>query len=384
MEEKDTYRNIEIAERAVHDIGFRMSEEFVAWMQDEQHRTLFHDLMLFREAMMNMDKSRRPNVKKALRRVVPKADRKRMRAETRRMMRLWVAVSILFLLVLLVILFIAFRADVRDDQSIVTVVPAVAAPSGVTLSIDDSGKIELNDACQVLADEGVLLSDSGLSYRQDKAEKVAYHILSVPRGQNFRLDLEDGTTVWLNAESRLTYPNRFTGKERRVSVDGEAYFRVAKDAARPFVVNASGVETQTLDSDFNVRAYVGEVKHVTLIRGNARVSDVNRNFVRTLSPGQDAEINEARRTIHVDDVDVKEYTAWRDNRFYFQSKELIEIMQKIGRWYNMEIVFSNRKSMHYHFSFWIDKNASLDEMLKILNEVGKVKIEKADGRLIIH
>ena len=384
MEEKDTYRNIEIAERAVRDIEFRMSEEFVVWMQDEQHRTLFHDLMLFREAMMNMDKSNRPNVNRALRRVVPKADRKRMRAEYRRTVRLWVSVAALFVLVLSVSLFIAFRADIRDDQNTVTVIPAVMSPDHITLSVNDGEKIKVCDSSALLSEEGILLSDSSMSYRLDNTDKVAFHTLSVPRGQTFRLDLEDGTTVWLNAESRLTYPNRFMGKERRVSIDGEAYFRVAKDTARPFVVKAGNIETRVLGTEFNVRAYAGEDKHVTLARGSVLVSEIGGKFNHTLVPGQDAGIDEERGNLYISTVDVLEYTAWKDNLFCFRDKELFNIMKEIGRWYNLEIVFSNRKSMYYHFNFWADKTAPLDETLEMLNGVGKVKAEVENGRLIIH
>lgn len=384
MEEKDTYRSIEIAERAVRDIEYRMSEEFVAWMQDEQHRTLFHDLMLFREAMMNMDKSNRPNVNKALRRVLPKADWKRMRADYRRTVRLWVSVAALFVLVLSVSLFFAFRADVRDDMNTVTVLPAVTTPAHITLSVNDGEKIEVCDSCALLSEEGILLSDSSMSYRLENTDKIAFHTLSVPRGQTFRLDLEDGTTVWLNAESSMSYPNRFTGKERRVSINGEAYFRVAKDASRPFVVKTGNIETRVLGTEFNVRAYAGEDKHVTLARGSVLVSEIGGKFSRTLTPGQDAGIDDEHDNLYISTVDVLEYTAWKDNLFCFRDKELFDIMKEIGRWYNLEIVFSNRKSMHYHFNFWADKTAPLDETLEMLNGVGKVKAEVENGRLIIH
>lgn len=370
MEEKDTYRNIEIAERAVHDIEYRMSEEFGVWLQDEQHRTLFRDFLLYREAMMNLYGTKKPRIKKALRRVVSKADWRRMRARHRRMLRLWISTAALFVLLFSVGIYMSFRVEKQNEMNTVTVLPSVNLGGCVTLSVNDGKAVTVSDSC--------------LSYRRKNTDKAALHTLSVPRGQTFRLELEDGTVVWLNAESKISYPNRFMEKERLVTVEGEAYFRVAKDALHPFVVRTGTLEMRTFGTEFNVRAYEGEDLHVTLIRGSVRVSEIIGKRKRTLTPGQDLAIDAESGYARVNTVDVREYTAWKDNLFCFRNKELLDIMKEMGRWYNVEIVFSNRKSMSYHFNFWADKTIPLNDALLMLNKVGKVKAEIVNGRLIIH
>ena len=125
------------------------------------------------------------------------------------------------------------------------------------------------------------------AYAKDLPER---HSLTVPRGQTFKLILSDGTEVYLNADSRLVYPSRFTGKERSVFLDGEAYFRVAKDAGHPFIVRTQTLQTRVLGTEFNVRTYTADDCHVTLVKGGVRVSDAARRHVAELRPGQDARL----------------------------------------------------------------------------------------------
>lgn len=205
--------------------------------------------------------------------------------------------------------------------------------------------------------------------------------LTIPRGQTYKITLSDGSEVWMNNDCRLVYPNYFTGKERRVKVEGEAYFKVAPDAKHPFIVVANGIEAKVLRTEFNVRSYGNADTHVTLIKGKVAVrTDASHEAV--LTPGQDAQLNDDG-TLGIADVDIDSYLYWRDGYFYFDNVALENIMQDIGRWYNLNVVFANNDVRNYHLHFLADKRGGIDHVVKLLNGMGKMNVTLKDNTLTI-
>ena len=200
------------------------------------------------------------------------------------------------------------------------------------------------------------------------------HTLKIPRGMNKQLTLTDGTQVWLNAESTLEYPETFEGKpNREVYLKGEAYFEVTKNASQPFRVKTDALETLVLGTSFNVRAYSKEDTQVTLVEGSVKVSDKHQNELR-LQPGEhtDQKLNKTK----VEKAD--DYHSWAEGVFYFDNTELVEIMRELGRWYNINIVFTNKEIMHDRLHFQAERKGTLEDALELLNTMQKVnaRIEK--------
>ena len=155
------------------------------------------------------------------------------------------------------------------------------------------------------------------------------HVLSVPRGQNFKLVLPDGTNVWMNAESRLTYPSRFTGNERIVQLSGEAYFQVTKDHSHPFVVQTDGLQARVLGTELNVRHYVNGEVHVTLINGKVEVCHESEDGAVCLNPGEEATWTENSKWV-IKNVDLDPFIYWKEGYFYFDNTPLSAVMKELA------------------------------------------------------
>ena len=200
------------------------------------------------------------------------------------------------------------------------------------------------------------------------------HTLKIPRGMNKQLTLTDGTQVWLNAESTLEYPETFEGKpNREVYLKGEAYFEVTKNASQPFRVKTDALETLVLGTSFNVRAYSKEDTQITLVEGSVKVSDNQQNELH-LQPGEHTD-----EKLHKTQVEKAEnYHSWSEGIFYFDNTELVEIMRELGRWYNINIVFTNKEIMNDRLHFQADRKGTLENALELLNTMQKVnaRIEK--------
>ena len=234
-----------------------------------------------------------------------------------------------------------------------------------------------------------LTADDSISFRNVPAPAVVAQApvcevktkrLSTPRGMDFKVILPDGSEVWLNAESTLTYPSRFHEAQRIVELDGEAYFKVAKDSARPFIVRSGKLETQVLGTSFNFRNYIHSTPHVTLVEGRVLVTGHDTSV--TLHPNEDAQISDDG-TIRVTQVDPRSYTAWVDGYFYFDNASLEEIMRELGRWYNLNILFENPEAMKYHFTFWASRKNGIHNVIELRNDLGKVKASLDNNALII-
>ena len=203
------------------------------------------------------------------------------------------------------------------------------------------------------------------------------YTIATPQGAIAEVTLADGTTVWLNAGSRLTYPAQFGGRTRNVTLQGEAYFKVAHDASHPFLVKAGNVTTRVLGTEFNVRAFSPTDTHVTLLEGSVEVT-CERNTKR-IAPGEDASIGKSG--IIVSETDTERFTAWKEGDFYFDNETLLTIAQEIGRWYNVSVVFNSPDKMHTRIFFAAPKSSDINEIVDLLHSMGKAQVEY-DGHQI--
>lgn len=207
------------------------------------------------------------------------------------------------------------------------------------------------------------------------------HSIVIPRGETFKLILCDGTEVWLNANSKLVYPTAFVEKERTVFLEGEAYFKVTK-GTKPFIVKTDYLQTKVLGTEFNVKSYTAEDSHVTLISGKVQVrSRENERFV-DLEPGKDAMLL-SDGLFEVKEVNSEAYTYWRDGYFYFDELPLADIMQSIGRWYNVNVIFRNKEAMTYRIHFMSNRQGGIEETIRLMNRLKKVTLTLCDNTVYV-
>ena len=202
--------------------------------------------------------------------------------------------------------------------------------------------------------------------------------LSVPRGQDYHMTLADGTQVWMYAESRLEFPDRFNGNTREVRLQGEAYFEVKKDAKRPFIVHTDYLTTRVLGTSFDVRAYSRKDASVTLVSGRVQVK--TGDLAQVLSPGEQAAIKGSQLTVKA--VDTYPISQWKEGFFYFDNQSLFVIMQELARWYGVNVSFDDRSKMNVRLHFVVERSKSLREAVANLNALGVVHAE-VDGNMVI-
>lgn len=235
------------------------------------------------------------------------------------------------------------------------------------------------------------LNNGQITYDADNnsATKIQYNTLTVPKGSKpVQLILADGSEVWLDVASSITYPTVFPGKERKVEITGEAYFQVAPLTLKggngrvPFIVSVSsaladrkGVEIQVLGTHFNVNAYDDENSlKVTLLEGAVKVERPGNESLN-IKPGQQAEINAEGKMELNKEVDLDEIMSWKNNWFNFNTLTVPEIMQQIERWYNVSVTYQGKPG-NKHFSGIVSRNNNVSEVLKIMEQAGiKFKIE---------
>ena len=173
--------------------------------------------------------------------------------------------------------------------------------------------------------------------------------------------------MWLNAETRLRYPVAFAGTERRVELTGEAYFEVSKDATRPFIVRANGVDVRVLGTSFNVAAYGAEVV-TTLVEGRVAVEAGSERV--TLEPDRQAVWDGER--MEVRQVDASNYGLWRKGIFYFEDRRLEEILDALARWYGVEVFYVNPETKDMRFTVEIKRYENIDAILRRIAQTERV------------
>ncbi|MEO6844674.1 MAG: FecR domain-containing protein [Ginsengibacter sp.] len=280
------------------------------------------------------------------------------------------------------------------QQSIATVEPKqndIAPPSDnkAILTLADGTKIEIDSTGKgTLAVQGsvqiIKKANGEIRYAGTAAGEVSYNTLSVPRGSKpMSLRLSDGSKVWINVGSSLTYPTAFIGNERKVKITGEAYFEVIHNARMPFIVQNGDVTIRDLGTHFNVNSYADEpAERITLLEGSVRIS--NNALSQLLKPGQQAHINDnSNSNIKVsNDVDMDEVMAWKNGKFMFdKNMDIGTIMRQISRWYNVDIEYQGKINQRFWGS--ISKDVNVSQVLKILEATKGVKFRVEGTKIIV-
>ena len=242
-----------------------------------------------------------------------------------------------------------------------------------TLLLENGEKIALTEESFSMQEKHVVIKNDAknkLVYepQEEEEEKITIqnNHLVIPKGKTYQLLLSDGTRIWLNSETEITYPTRFVGNKREITLIGEAFFEVAKDKEHPFIVKTDDMEVEALGTTFNVKAYEDDARIIaTLFSGSVRVSAGRYNVI--LSPDEGAIWRRKSGKLAVRKLDNSNYAKmWRDNELVFSGETLEEIAVILNRMYNVQIVFKSDEIKKFRFTGVICNN-SLDNIIELIS-----------------
>lgn len=325
------------------------------------------------------------------------------RNRNRRMFFYLTAASVL-LAVWLMAHYLNKPTDYRNNDRFIALQDVAPGKNQATLTLSDGKKIKLSEATN-----GALAKEAGITISKAEDGQLVYEIASIPRndgsgsssrgkegspgnattntlstanGETYQVRLPDGTKVWLNAASSITYAAALSERgTRNLKLEGEAYLEVAKNKARPFIVETSTQQIEVLGTHFNVNAYADEGRTVTtLLEGSVKVGIASaagkpRHDV-ILKPGEQA-INTVSK-IQTVKADLTTAVAWKDGEFIFKNASVPEILRQVARWYNLEIVYQGKITTDT-FTGSIDRNSNLENVLKLF-ETAQIKFNVEQTR----
>lgn len=282
-----------------------------------------------------------------------------------------------------------FSGDKEQTEILPIAKNEVQVPgSRAVLILPDGRKVDLenevlrSDLAQ--SDSLLLVSARSLKYRDIDSPDATeiFHTLEIPRGGEYLLTLSDGTMIYLNSESTLSFPVKFQGKERKVYLTGEAYFKVAKNTEHPFVVTAGELEVLVTGTTFGVRAYKDEKDIQTTLESGQVTVRVEGKSVK-LVPNKQVLFNKSTMGLEVRDVDVDLYLAWADGRLVYDNCPLEKILTDLGRWYNIDVFYSRDELRSYQFSLNMKKHEEFTQVLELIGKTGEVQFEIKDNTVIV-
>lgn len=258
-------------------------------------------------------------------------------------------------------------------------------PEGREIALQDSTvqQIELEGGITAVNDgKKVVYSDHSSSGNGGETV-LKYNTIRVPKGGEYELLLSDRTKVMLNSETELRFPVSFGKDKRDVFLKGEAFFTVTKDTVRPFIVHVSDrISVKVLGTEFNVKAYPDEIRiEATLNRGAVSVSNKVDSVV--LRPDQQAVYDKAEQKLSTREVVAERYSGWKDGKFSFENATLESIMVRLGRWYDIQVVYQNPEAKKYHFTGDLERYEHFDKALNMLEKATNVRFKIDRNNVIV-
>lgn len=248
--------------------------------------------------------------------------------------------------------------------------------NGHTIGLDKEGDSSFTQGkdVQVQQQKGQL----SFQVKNNAKELPTYNTLITPKGGEYKLALEDGTVVWLNAASSIRFPNRFSGKQREVQLTGEAYFEVTHDPKRPFIVTVNGTAIEVLGTAFDVKAYQPAITYTTLVNGAVRVAPQGSKG-QVLTPGQMA--RSGNGSLSITNADIEQVTAWKNKQIILRDADLRDIMEELSRWYNIDVVYAGDFKAATGVTIEISREVPLKKILEMIMLTKSAKF-RIDGDVV--
>ena len=299
----------------------------------------------------------------------------------------WVAVvAAVWVLALGVTLWMTFgkKENVAPLPVASKIIPA--GEKKATLTLADGTEVHVEEiTAQILQEKGMNIEyrNGEIVYHksEEKTTEVVYNKLEVPRGGECMIKLDDGTKVWVNAETKLKYPVAFVGDRREVVLEGEAFFDVAKNE-KPFIVKTSFGDVRVLGTAFGISAYASESEsYTTLVRGKVSVEREGGEPVVIL-PGEQVVTSKDGKMIK-QQVDVEEFVGWKDGIYVFKEKSLGEIMKTLERWYNISVDFQEKSLVDLPFTGNLKRYDDINVFFDALTRTGDMKYRVEGNQVIL-
>ena len=299
----------------------------------------------------------------------------------RRLQRYWISAVASLLLITFGATFYYYNVSVSTDRTAVVAGKKIVPGSNrATITLADGSIVDLSDG-----QTGVVVGDH-LTYEDGSAISAVattYATLATPRGGQYRITLTDGTKVWLNAASSLQYPARFEGDTREVTLIGEAYFEVAHNASKPFIVRSGEQQTVVRGTKFNVSAYPDDHQMATtLLEGSVAIQLIQgtKGEELLLEPDQQAVVKDSKMSKR--SVDASEAMAWSQGKFMFTDAPLPVIMRQIARWYDVDVTYLQSVD-DVTFTGSISRFENIQDVLRKLALTDRIKFETQERRIIV-
>ncbi|MDR1381213.1 MAG: DUF4974 domain-containing protein [Tannerella sp.] len=221
----------------------------------------------------------------------------------------------------------------------------------------------------------------GKNAKNEQAETIIHQ--TVVRNDKTAVVLPDGTKVWLNKDSKLSYPENFADKRRAVTLDGEGFFDVVRNESSPFIVETGGMTVKVLGTEFDVKSHAGAaVSEITLLSGNVEVSLKNNADPIALLPNQKISYNRQTDIHRIESIDAAEYALWKNEKLVMNNEELGTIFRKMARWYDVDIAYDHTLPLKAHYSITITDEPK-EEILRLLSVITPIKYELENDKIII-
>lgn len=259
----------------------------------------------------------------------------------------------------------------------------VANKENVLLALSEANRLELEEYAPVVScndDHSITTGNNRYLSSETSRETPDYHLLMTPKGKMSQLHLPDGTKVWLNAQTRVLFPNKFPQSRREIFVEGEIYIEVAPDATRPFVVKTKQNDIQVLGTRFDVRTTETGVTQVALVSGKVAVTNHTQKKEVLLLPDQLLEISDRDYTIS--EVDAQKLIAWKSGIYSYEAELLDKILEDLARYYGVQLAFRQRG--HTRYTGKLTVSQSFDNLLEGLKNIAPITYTKEGERYIIN
>ena len=359
--------DIEFANLILTDRENLDDAEVNAWMEDPEHVKLLLEFATAYQVRMNKNFDRDKEKEFA------RLERDFYERKSRRMTLRWsVAASIILLVGLFVGRTVTEWRDL-DDARVLAKTERNVPGAKAELILSTGERVVLdrkNVAIEGLNEMGIRNdSVTGLDYATAKVEgkEIMYNTMRITVGGFYLLSLSDGSYVWLNSMTELRFPVTFTGEQRKVYLTGEAYFEVTHDSVHPFIVETpDGMEVKVYGTEFNLNTYEKGVVQTVLVKGKVGVRGGVLGKEVVLAPEQMAVYREKTGEIQVENVDPYKYVAWKDGEFVFERETIEEIMERLSRWYDVKVFYSNESLKQKRFTGAISRYKDIEQVLHLI------------------
>ena len=256
--------------------------------------------------------------------------------------------------------------------------------------LSSSGEsIDLSESFEMVKEDGTVISNDPqgtVSINEKGAEALSAenHTLYVPKGGEYTLVLIDGSKVYINSETKLIFPSRFSDKERKVELIGEAYFEI-KENEKPFIVQTSQMQITVFGTSFNVNAYQNNsFTSATLVEGIVQIQTPAAAMSVRLNPGENISIDKVSNEISIKEVDTSIYTAWVRGEFIFRQYPLRDILTQLSRWYDFTVVYEDLSIQSMTFTGSAEKSKPLNYLLDMIQSVTDIKYRNEDDTIVLY